>query len=517
MKSEVDSNSDTAAEVFAYEKGVDEAVDLVAGHNDDSPLDPAEARRIRNKIDWVILPVIFAVYTMHFIDKFTITAASVLGVIQDNHLTTDQYNTLNTGYYVGYLVFAYPHSWAFQRLPAAKYFAANIVFWAIALGLQCLCSSFGGLFTLRLLLGASECCMNSGVMLLTPMFYTRTEIGQRIGWIIQCNGIASIISGFVSYGVAHWDPARKPARWQLLFIIYSGITLAIGIAFLLVFPDSPVKARFLTQDEKVKAIRRIRSNQSGTETKIWKREHVVEAVKDVKTWLFFLLSGISNLQLGYVSQYNLILQSFGFSTLQTTALTIPAGAAVIISVTTSTILLRRFPNARCWINLGYSIPAIIATVLLMTLPWDNRVGLVISFYLYTLGTAAPWAVVMGWATVTTAGHTKKLATNAIFLVGFSLGQMLNSQFWRDQYKPRNLVPWLICLATLLVDDILMLVIRYVLNKENKRRDSAQILEEQTDYGFVERVRSNGQTVRLKVDKGLLDMTDRQNLSFRYAL
>lgn len=34
-------------------------------------------------------------------------------------------------------------------------------------------------------------------------------------------------------------------------IIYTGLTLAIGTWFILVFPDSPVKARFLTTDEKV--------------------------------------------------------------------------------------------------------------------------------------------------------------------------------------------------------------------------------------------------------------------------
>lgn len=44
-------------------QGVDEAIDLVAGHLDETPLAPGEARRIRDKIDWVILPLLFALYT----------------------------------------------------------------------------------------------------------------------------------------------------------------------------------------------------------------------------------------------------------------------------------------------------------------------------------------------------------------------------------------------------------------------------------------------------------------------
>jgi hypothetical protein len=34
-------------------------------------------------------------------------------------------------------------------------------------------------------------------------------------------------------------------------IIYTGLTLIVGVWFLLLFPDSPVKARFLTKEEKV--------------------------------------------------------------------------------------------------------------------------------------------------------------------------------------------------------------------------------------------------------------------------
>ncbi|KDN42940.1 hypothetical protein RSAG8_06466, partial [Rhizoctonia solani AG-8 WAC10335] len=52
-----------AGEVVQYDKGVDEAVDLVAGHADDAPVDPEEARRIRAKLDWVILPLLFSLYT----------------------------------------------------------------------------------------------------------------------------------------------------------------------------------------------------------------------------------------------------------------------------------------------------------------------------------------------------------------------------------------------------------------------------------------------------------------------
>lgn len=125
------------------------------------------------------------------------------------------------------------------------------------------------------------------------MFYNRTEIGERISWTFQCNGIALSLSAFLAFGVAHYDPEQKPARWQLLIIIYTGLTVVVSLWFLLVFPDNPVQARFLSEDEKIKAVRRIQTNQSGTETKYWKPEQAIEAAKDVKTWLFFLFATVS--------------------------------------------------------------------------------------------------------------------------------------------------------------------------------------------------------------------------------
>lgn len=59
--------------------------------------------------------------------------------------------------------------------------------------------------------------------------------------------------------------------------------------------------------------------------------------------MFILITESSNLQNGFGTQYGLVIQSFGFTTAQTTALNVPAGVAMIIGITSSTLLLRRYP------------------------------------------------------------------------------------------------------------------------------------------------------------------------------
>jgi MFS transporter, ACS family, allantoate permease len=126
----------------------------------------------------------------------------------------------------------------------------------------------------------TEGCITPGIVLVTSMFYTRTEMGERVGWTFQCNGFASIISGFIAFGAYH-APARTPTtpqkvnQWQWFFIIIALMTFIVFLAFILLFPDNPTRANFLTEREKIVAVRRTRTNQSGIETKTFKKYQYV--------------------------------------------------------------------------------------------------------------------------------------------------------------------------------------------------------------------------------------------------
>ena len=136
---------------------------------------------------------------------------------------------------------------------------------------------------LRILLGFAEGCITPGIMLINQMFYTRLEMAERIGWSFACNGIAQIFAGFISYGVA-WAPVKTDTngvminQWQIYMIIISGLTLGACILFAGLFPDSPTRTKYLTEEEKVIVVKRMRSNQSGMETKVFKPHQCVQAL-----------------------------------------------------------------------------------------------------------------------------------------------------------------------------------------------------------------------------------------------
>lgn len=54
-------------------------------------------------------------------------------------------------------------------------------------------------------------------------------------------------------------------------------------------PDSPATAKFLEGPDRVIAIERLRDNNMGTETKVWKWYQFWETFRDPKSYLWFAL------------------------------------------------------------------------------------------------------------------------------------------------------------------------------------------------------------------------------------
>jgi MFS transporter, ACS family, allantoate permease len=79
-----------------------------------------------------------------------------------------------------------------------------------------------------------------------------------------------IFGSVMAWGFAEHDAAGEfaIAGWRVLFLFLGGITIALGVLLFVFLPDSPLNARFLSEQEKVMAVERIRSNNSGIGNKV---------------------------------------------------------------------------------------------------------------------------------------------------------------------------------------------------------------------------------------------------------
>ncbi|KAH7889599.1 MFS general substrate transporter [Phlebopus sp. FC_14] len=502
-----DQHTETRDHPSAFD--IDVAAKFIAGT--DVVLTADEALRLRRKIDLHIMPFMCSkFFRITFMDKTTLGEAAVLGIMDGAHLTLNQFNWLGTIFYLSYLIFQYPQNLALQRFPVGKWMSINIFFWAIVLCCHAACTSFGGLFAVRFLLGVCEGAITPGFMIVTSMFYTRAEQTRRVGYWFLMNGFAVILLGFVSYGVLHIHTSQF-MPWQWLMMITGMVTLATSILFWFFFPDSPTTARFLTAEERVAIIQRIQTNQTGIENKHFKPEQFYETVRDPKTWLMAFIAGAANIVNSLTNQRQLIVAQFGFSDIQTTLLGCVDGVVEILTIYLGVSLASQKHIGRAYAGVLMYIPAILGMILVSALPFSDKIGLLFSYWI-SIFAIAPFTILLGWVGSIISGHTKRITTNSIVLCAYAIGNAVSQFMWLAKYQPRNHVPWAVITATSFASAVGLLILRYLLASENKQRES----ENRGDNYDSIYIRDAFGKER-KIDKAFLDLTDKQNRDFRYVL
>lgn len=186
-------------------------------------------------------------------------------------------------------------------------------------------SSFGGLVATRFLLGLFEAGCLPLFSMLTSQWYRRSEQPLRVAAWYSMNGIATIAAAFLSWALGHVK-SEHIAPWQLLFIICGVITVLTAPVVWWMIDSDIATARFLNDEDKAKAVERLRANQTGTGSNEFKLSQVWEVFYDPKSYLWVAMSLLLNIGASVTNAFGpTLIHSFGFDKYVTTLLNMPFG------------------------------------------------------------------------------------------------------------------------------------------------------------------------------------------------
>lgn len=197
----------------------------------------------------------------------SVNYAAVMGIREDANLDTEQYGTLAWLFYLGFLIFEFPHAYMMQRFPTAKYLGTMVCCWGTVVACTSACNSYASLVAVRFLLGMFESAISPSLILITSMWYKRQEQPKRVGFWYVGVGCATIIGSLMSFGFQHYESNRFTS-WQIMFLVIGLVTIGAGFLVITFMPDNPMSARRLTHAERVAAVERLRENQTGVENKV---------------------------------------------------------------------------------------------------------------------------------------------------------------------------------------------------------------------------------------------------------
>jgi ACS family allantoate permease-like MFS transporter len=63
--------------------------------------DPVQLKKLQQKIDRTIVPLLAAIYFLQFLDKTTLAYTAVMGIRKDAHLKGQDYSNLSMLFYIG--------------------------------------------------------------------------------------------------------------------------------------------------------------------------------------------------------------------------------------------------------------------------------------------------------------------------------------------------------------------------------------------------------------------------------
>ncbi|CAN9246952.1 unnamed protein product [Alternaria alternata] len=470
-----------------------------------------KSKALLRKIDMHMMPIMCIVYGLNYLDKTTLSYASIMGLRlppSDNKLASgiglvgDQYSWLGSMFYFGYIAFEYPTTRLLQVLPLGKYSAFNIIMWGLVLSCFAAVENYAGAIAIRFFLGVFESAVTPGFALFTSQWYTKKEQGSRTGIWFSFNGFAQIFGGCVAYGIA--VGCRKSGTtlepWKIIFLVTGLLTMCLGITFLWLVPDNQLNCRWLSKEDRILAIERIRINAQGVGNKHFKWYQLKEALLDPLSWAFFFYALIADIPNGGISNFfSQLIVGFGYTPEESLLYGTPGGAVEVVFLIACGWAGDKY-GYRILISMIGLCAAILGMVLIVALPLSNNSGRLAGYYL-TQASPTPFVALLSLISSNVAGYTKKTTVAAMYLIGYCVGNIIGPQTFRPQDAPRFvsaeitiIVCWGVCLG-------ILAFIHFYCVWQNKKK--AQI-------------RAAPEYVKLD-NQEWLDLTDRENPEFIYTL
>ncbi|SYW79170.1 related to DAL5 - Allantoate and ureidosuccinate permease [Ustilago bromivora] len=278
-------------------------------------------------------------------------------------------------------------------------------------------------------------------------------------------------------------------------------------------PDSPATIRYLTTRERQIVVHSIKSNKSGIHDKKFKKNQLIEAVKDFRLYLFFVAICAANIANGGVSNFGSeIISQFGYDSKTTSLLGMAPGAMEVVAVYFGA-WLSHVTHTRVIPGVLMYILAIVGGVMMIAIPSTSSSGRYSGYVIcFTYPVASPF--IYSFLSSSVSGTTKRIVFNMVLQVGYSVGNLIGPQTYRVKDAP-GYVPAKITLVVVFGVAAACLVGIGGVHARWNRRNGLGGWKDVVSAG--EDGMEGEEEGKREVDDGedLSDLTDKQRSKFRY--
>ncbi|KAK5069335.1 hypothetical protein LTR64_008369 [Lithohypha guttulata] len=357
------------AEPMQVEVASNNSENQVAQHDGDysgavAKTDAVEIALVR-KLDRRVLPILWAMYFLNYLDRNAIAQARLNDLEDDLGLTGNQFNVAVSILFVGYLLMQVPSNMIMSKakFKPSYYMAICMAVWACVSAATAAVNNYAGLLVTRFFLGVTEAPYYPGAMFLLSLFYTRKEIATRLSILYSANIIATSMSGLIAAATfSTLDNVHGLSGWRWLFIIEGAVTFGVAGISMFLLPDHPLTTKWLTPEERELAHARIAKDTVGRELSKGARAGFMQAIADPRLWLLTFMQNCHLSATGFNSFFPTVVRTLGFSRNITLVLTCPPYLVSAVACVVTGLSSGKY-NERTWhITVGMVVAMVTATL-----------------------------------------------------------------------------------------------------------------------------------------------------------
>jgi ACS family tartrate transporter-like MFS transporter len=215
----------------------------------DRKLQQPDCELVVRKILWHVLPFLFLLYVVAYLDRVNISFGA-LQMRQQLGFSDETYGLGAGLFFAGYLIFQVPSNLVLQRVGASRWISLLMIVWGVISSSMMFINTAERLYVLRFLLGAAEAGFFPGILFYFRAWIPAEARARVIAMFLTAGPVSGIIGGPISGALLGLHGILGLAGWQWLFLVEGIPAIFLGAAALCLILDRPENAKWLNRSER---------------------------------------------------------------------------------------------------------------------------------------------------------------------------------------------------------------------------------------------------------------------------
>ena len=205
--------------------------------------------RLINRLALRLMPLLGLLYLVAYIDRSNISFAK-LQMLGSLGLSEVAYGLGASLFFIGYLLFEVPSNLLLHKFGAPRWIARIMLTWGIVTVLLAFTKNAPMFYVLRFLLGASEAGLFPGVIYYLTLWFPARQRVRMLGYFTLGSSLGNMVGAPICGFLLDRGGLLGLQGWQFVFIVTGVPSILLTAVVLRYLPVSPVKASFLSDDER---------------------------------------------------------------------------------------------------------------------------------------------------------------------------------------------------------------------------------------------------------------------------